>query len=102
MRIRPSPGNPRNGPGFAQVWWRKKILHRERQSQNLHVTEHFLNGEWSRVQGHPSFTPTIFKTKHVKEKTEVDLARFQRHQQGQLLKQQGELCHKCWYFAMHY
>ena len=44
-------------------------------------SEHFLDGKWSRVKGHPSYTPTIFKTRHVKEKTGKDLARFKRHQQ---------------------
>ena len=44
-------------------------------------SEHFLDGKWSRDKGHPSYTPTIFKTRYVKEKNGKGLARFKRHQQ---------------------
>lgn len=52
-------------------------------------SEHFVGGQWSRTRGHPSYLPTINLGHDEKiGMNEKDIARFQRHQQRQLEKEQ--------------
>ncbi len=39
-------------------------------------SEHFLGKEWSRTRGHPDYVPSVFPTKHVKEKSASGEAYF--------------------------
>ena len=46
----------------------------------LICSAHFVDGIKSNIQTHPSYAPSIFPTQHLKEKSAIDVARFNRAQ----------------------
>ena len=46
-------------------------------------SEHLIDGQWSPTHNHPSYVLSIFKTKHVREGKESDVARIKRFKRQQ-------------------
>jgi hypothetical protein len=46
-------------------------------------SEHFVGQKWHPTRGHPDYAPTLFPTKHVRERSEDDIGRFQRTEKRQ-------------------
>ncbi len=75
---------PKSNPEQRQEWI--KAVHRRNQdgsdwipNTNTRIcSDHFVSGWWSRTRDDPDYKPTKFPTRHVQEKSEQDVQRYER------------------------